>query len=127
MSWDIVLFNSKQKIDSIENVDENQLEPIEFVKILEDSFGEIVMNKNHREIKGKDFSIDFYTDDEPVSNKMISLYGENGLFELIELAKKYDWQIYDTELDVMIDLNNPQNNGFKNHQNYLNQILKNGE
>lgn len=65
MSWDIVLFNSKQKIDSIENVDENQLEPIEFAKILEDSFEEIVTDKNHREIKGKDFSIDFYTDDEP--------------------------------------------------------------
>ena len=26
MSWDIVLFNSKQKIESVEELDENQLE-----------------------------------------------------------------------------------------------------
>ena len=125
MSWDIVLFNSKQEIDSIEDLDENLLEPIEFATILEDSFGEIIKDKNHREIKGKDFSIDFYTDDEPVSNKMVSLYGENGLFELIELAKKYGWQIFDTGLGEMIDLDNPEKNGYENHRKYVEQIIKN--
>lgn len=58
---------------------------------------------------------------------MINLYGENGLFELIELAKKYGWQIFDTGLGEMIDLNNPQNTGFENHQNYVKHIFKNGE
>ena len=80
MSWDIILFNTKQKIVSIEEVDDNQLEPIDFTQILESSFPEIVKDDNHREIKGKDFSIDFFTDGELVSNKMISLYGENGIF-----------------------------------------------
>lgn len=33
MSWDNALFNSKQKIDSIEDVDEKQFEPVDFTQI----------------------------------------------------------------------------------------------
>ena len=75
MSWDIVLFNSKETISSIEKLDEDKLEPIDFSGILENSFENIIKEDNHREIKGKDFSIDFFTDDELVSNKMLSLCG----------------------------------------------------
>ncbi|WP_282126557.1 hypothetical protein [Marinifilum flexuosum] len=125
MSWDIILFNTKQKINSIEEVDESQLEPIDFSQILESSFREIVKDDNHREIKGKDFSIDFFTDEEPVSNKMLSLYGEHGLFELIELAEKFGWQIFDTGLGEMIDLGNPEKNGYVNHREYVEEIMKN--
>ena len=125
MSWDIILFNTKQKIESIEEVDENHFVPIDFTQILESSFAEIANDDNHREIKGKDFSIDFFTDEELAGNKMISLYGENGLFELIELAKKYDWQIFDTGLGEMIDLDNPEKNGYENHRKYVEQIMKN--
>ena len=124
MSWDIVLFNSKETIKSIEELDVDKLEPINFTGVLESSFTEIVKEENHRQIKGKDFSIDFFTDDEPVSNKMLSLYGENGLFELIELAKQQGWQIFDTVLGSMIDLENPENNGYENHKNYVEQIMK---
>ncbi len=124
MSWDIVLFNSKQTIKSIEELDEDKLEPIDFTGILENSFNEVIENDNHRGIKGKDFSIDFFTDDEMVSNKMLSLYGENGLFELIELAKKHGWQIFDTGLGSMIDLENPKNNGYNNHRKYVALIMK---
>jgi hypothetical protein len=35
MSWDIVLFNSKEKIESIESITENQLEPTNFCSVLE--------------------------------------------------------------------------------------------
>lgn len=125
MSWDIILFNTKQKIDSIEEVDESQFEPIDFSQILESSFVEIEKDENHREIKGKDFSIDFFTDEELVGNKMLSLYGENGLFELIELAKKYGWQIFDTGLGEMIDLDKPEKNGYENHRKYVEQIMNN--
>ena len=55
---------------------------------------------------------------------MLGLYGENGLFELIELAKNNNWQIYDTSLNDFIDLDNPENNGFENFNQYLNQIKK---
>jgi len=126
MSWDIVLFNSKQKIISVTELDESQLEPTDFSGILEKSFDKIKRDKNHREIIGADFTIDFFANSGFSSNLMLSLYGENGLYELIELAKKFNWQIYDSGIDGMIDLKNPEKNGFKNHRTYVNQILNNG-
>ena len=124
MSWDIVLFNSKQKIKSVAELDENQLELTYFDGILGNSFDRIKKDGNHREIIGTDFTIDFIVHNEPVSNTMLSLYGENGLYELIELAKKHNWQIYDSGIDGMIDLENPEKNGFENHRKYVQQILK---
>ncbi len=124
MSWDIILFNSKQKIESVEELDENQLEPTNFDQVLENSFDQIKKDDNHREIIGIDFTIDFFVHNEPVSNTMLSLYGENGLYELIELAKKHNWQIFDSGIGEMIDLGNPKKNGFENHRKYVEQILK---
>ena len=125
MSWDIVLFNSRQKIESVAQLDENQLEPTDFSGILESSFDRIKKDDNHREIVGADFTIDFFADNEHSSNFMLSLYGENGIYALIELAKKHNWQIYDSGIDGMIDLENPEKNGFDNHRKYVEQILKN--
>ncbi|MEO7977091.1 hypothetical protein [Flavobacterium sp.] len=115
MSWDIVLFNSVQKINVIDEVDEEKLIPIAFDKIISEHFG----LEESGEMKGDDFSIDFYKDDEPVSNKMISLYGEKALFEIARLAKIQNWQIFDTSLNKMIDLENLTENGFANFQSYL--------
>lgn len=125
MSWDIVLFNSRQKIESVAELDENQLEPTDFSGILESSFDRIKKDDNHREIIGTDFTIDFFADNKHSSNFMLSLYGENAIYALIELSKKYNWQIYDSGIDGMIDLENPANNGFDNHRKYVEQILKN--
>lgn len=124
MSWDIVLFNSKQKISSIEELDETQLEPTDFCSAFEAHFNQIIKDDNNRTIKGNDYVIDYFLDSEKVSNKMVSVYGENGFYELVVLAKKYYWQIFDTGLEQMIDLNNPSNNGYNNFQSYLQQILK---
>lgn len=123
MSWDIVIFNSKQKIESVAELDENLLEPTDFSGILENSFDQIKKDDNHREIIGTDFTIDFFADDEHSSNFMLSLFGENGLYELIELAKKHNWQIYDSGLDEMIELENPEKKGFKNQKDYIQQIV----
>ena len=122
MSWSIILFNSNEKIPSDLDFDEEILEPILFSEILEKSFKEIESDKNHREIKGSNFSIDFFIDNEPTGTKMLNLYGENGLFEIIELARKLKWQVFDTSLNAFIDLENPKNNGFENHNNYVEQI-----
>ena len=124
MSWDIVLFNSKQKIQSVAELDETQLEPTDFSGILESSFERINKKETHREIVGTNFTIDFFADNEHSSNFMLSLYGENAMFELIELAKKHNWQIYDSGIDGMVDLENPEKNGFDNHRKYVEQILK---
>ena len=123
MSWDVVLFNSKQKIESVAGLDESQLKPTDFSGILERSFDQVKKDDNHREIIGINFTICFFTDKEHSSNFMLQLYGENGLYELIELAKKHSWQIYDSGIDGMIDLGNPEKNGFENHRKYVEQIL----
>jgi len=124
MSWDIVIFNSRQKIQFVKEIDETQLELTDFCSAFESHFENIESNGNHREIKGKDFAIDYFIDKEPVSNKMLSLYGENGLYELVALARKHNWQIFDTGLGQMIDLENPANNGYENFQSYLKHVLK---
>ena len=124
MSWDIVLFNSEQKIESVADLDEGKLVPTNFIGVLESSFDRIENDGNHREIIGTDFTIDFFADSEPSSNFMLSLNGENGLYALIELAKKHNWQIYDSGIDGMINLDSPEKNRFKNHRKYVEQILK---
>ena len=122
MSWDIVLFKSRQAIKDLSNLDENELEVIDFNQILENSFKEIKADEDHREIIGDGFSIDYFVS-EPSSNFMLSLYGEKAMHIMIELAKEHKWQIYDSALDAMIDLDNPLNNEYENHQNYVEYIL----
>ena len=123
MSWDIFLFSTKQKVNSIEDLDESQFTSINFCDVFESYFQKINKNENHREIIGNEFTIEYFDDEELVSNKMVSIYSEKGLFELIELAKKNHWQIYDTGIGEIIDLKNPSKNGYDNHQKYVNQIL----
>ena len=50
MSWDIVLFKSRQAIKDLSNLDENELEVIDFNQILDNSFKEIKEDEDHREI-----------------------------------------------------------------------------
>jgi hypothetical protein len=123
MSWDIVLFSSEQNLVSLENLEEDLLKPIDFDKVLKSKFENIKKTENHNEIIGKDFSIDFFDDEELVSNKMLSLYGENGLFELIKIAKIENWQIYDSGTGKMLNLEKPEENGYENFRQYLKNIL----
>jgi hypothetical protein len=125
MSWDIVLFNSRQKIDSAANIDENMLEPTDFSSALEGYFKQIVKDDNAWTIKGEGFTIVYYHAEEDRSNTMLNLYGESGFYELVVLARKCGWQIFDTGLGEMVDLENPSNNGYENFQSYLQHVLKN--
>lgn len=125
MSWDIILFHSRQTINSVEEIDEKQLEPTDFCSVLENHFNNIEKNNNHRRIKGRGFEIEYFTDTENVSNKLLSLYGAQGLFEIVRLAKQNKWQIFDTSIEQMINLENPEINGYDNFKGYLGQILNN--
>lgn len=123
MSWDIVLFNSSEKIIALADLDDTKLIPTDFCSILENHFENITKDGDHREVVGKDFSICFFFSDEQASNMMLSLYGESALYPLVDLSIKINWQIFDTGSGEMIDLNDPSKNGYKNFQAYLNQIL----
>ncbi|SIT27070.1 hypothetical protein SAMN05421788_107129 [Filimonas lacunae] len=123
MSWDIVLFNSRQTILSVEEIDEEQLEPTDFYAVLESSFEQIEKDNSHRRINGDDFIIEYFTHNEPVSNTILFMYNEKGLYELITIARKHHWQIFDTSLGQMIDLNNPAINGYEDFKSYLQHVL----
>lgn len=125
MSWDIVIFSSKQKINSIEEINEELFVPIDFNAILEKHFDNIIVDENHREIKGENYSINYFVDTELVSNTLFNLYGEASLFELIRIAKIYGWQIFDTGNGEMLDLEHPEKNGYDNFQSYLQHVLTN--
>jgi hypothetical protein len=125
MSWDVLIFSSRQKINSIEEIDEELFLPIDFNAVLEKHFDNIIIDENHREIKGNNFSINYFVDTQLVSNTLFNLYGETSLFELIRVAKIYSWQIFDTGLGGMIDLEKPENNGYENFQSYLQGVLSN--
>lgn len=99
MSWDVMIFSSKQKIISIEEIDEEQFVPIDFNAVLEKHFNNMLVNDGHREIKGADYSINYFVDNEPTSNSMFNLYGENALFELILISKMYGLQYLIQEME----------------------------
>lgn len=50
---------------------------------------------------------------------MLSIYGENGLFKLIKIAKVENWQIYDSGVDKMLNLKKAEENGYENFNKYL--------
>ena len=125
MSWDVVIFSSKQKINLIEEIDEEQFIPIDFNSVLEKHFDNILVDENHREIKSDNYSINYFVDKEPTSNTLFNLYGEASLFELIKVAKINGWQIFDTGNGEMLDLEHPEKNGYENFQSYLQQVLTN--
>ncbi len=123
MSWDIVIFNSKQTITDPASIEESLPEPTDFCGVLENRFSNIVRDGDHREIKGKDFSIDYFEDGEPASNRMFSLYGEDALYALLQISIEHGWQIFDTGSGEMIDLLQPEKNGYKEFQRYLQFII----
>jgi exopolysaccharide biosynthesis protein len=124
MSWDIVLFNSDEQITLVKELNPEKLVPTKFCEILENSSHLIVKDGNHRKIQGEDYSIEFYKSEEPESNTIVHLYGEKSFFEVIRLAKENNWQIYDTGIEEMINLENPQKSGYENHRKYVKHIMK---
>lgn len=129
MSWDVILFNLNRKVDSVEEIDETILVDIgtktDFKKIIEKNYQDVVWDGDWGKIERTDYSIEFSLGDtdEPFSNSIFHLYGENAIYDIIELCKKNNWQVFDTGLDQMLDLVDPKKNGYENHQNYVRQIL----
>ena len=70
--------------------------------------------------------ISFRNDEVPFDQKYwiekINIYGENGLYALVLVAQKNNWQLFDTSLGEMIDLKNPANNGYQKFQDYVRYI-----
>jgi hypothetical protein len=129
MSWDVVVFKLSRKVNRVEEIDETILIDIGtntvFKKIIEKNFHDVVWDVDWGKIERKDYSIEFSLGDSDghFSNTIFHLYGENAIYEIVELCKKNNWQAYDTGLGQMLDLDDPKKNGYENHQKYVRQIL----
>jgi len=121
MSWDVILFNSKEEID-LNDESVADLEPFDFGGTFAKHFKNIIKEENSSTIEKPGFSIVYY-ENEPSGNILLNLYGEGALQALVELAKIYGWQIYDTAFEGFIDLNNPEANGFEAHEKYAEHIV----
>jgi len=129
MSWDIVLFNLSKKVQSVEEIDDDILIGIgagEYFKhLISDYFPNAVWKDNGWcSIENTDYSIEFSLggSDDTFSNKLIHLYGEKAIYPVIDLCRKFNWQAFDTGNGKMIDIENPEKNGFIEFQNYLRSI-----
>jgi hypothetical protein len=56
---------------------------------------------------------------------MVNLYGENAIYAIAHLARTIGWQVFDTGLGEMLDLDDLSKNGYDNFQNYLRHVLGN--
>jgi hypothetical protein len=131
MSWDVVIFNLSKKVSSLEDIDESILIGIasnkRFKEILIENFPDIKWDGNCGIVERDNIYIEVFIGEpghDTFSNTIFFLRnGEASIFEIINLCKKYGWQIYDTSLGAMIDLDKPEQNGYTNYENYVNQIL----
>ena len=132
MSWDIVIFNLNKKVSSVEEINEDVLIPIAsnkgFRSLLTENFPDIKWDANRGILERPGIYIEIFTgdnDDETFSNKIFFLRdSEASIFPVIDLCKKYGWQLFDTALDQMIDLENPEQNGYSNYRSYVDFIMK---
>lgn len=123
MSWDIVLFNTTNKIDDITEFNDEHLEPINFDGVFESFFKNIKKDEDAWEIVGEHFTIVHYPDNALATHCMVNLYGENAIYAIVDLAKTIGFQVFDTGLGEMLDLDDPSKNGYENFQRYVQQDL----
>ena len=125
MSWDVVLFSSSEKIKSIETLNPKALKPDDFCKKLKVYFPAIEEEDQFRLISIGESTIEYTFSAAPVNNMMFNLYGEPALTALAAFAKKNGYQVFDTALNAMLDLNKPEVNGYKNYlANLKDDLLK---
>ncbi|NCD70824.1 hypothetical protein [Mucilaginibacter agri] len=115
MSWDVVLFNSTEKINDLETLNKQALKPADFGKKLKAHFKSIEEEEQFRIIEVEDGNIEYEYSDQPANNLLLSLDGEPALFALVEFAKKNKFQIYDASLESMLNLDKPHVNGYKDY------------
>ncbi|MGC4103862.1 hypothetical protein [Ferruginibacter sp.] len=123
MSWDLFVFSSAQKIAAVETIDESQFIPIDFDSLLEAHFSNMIHYEDHKVIENANYRIEYTPDRKLSAYKVLSIFGEEGLFELAAISKKHGWQIYDTGSGEMIDLEHPEKNGYANFKAYRDQVL----
>jgi len=112
---------SKGKSTTWKSLFENSI-PTKFIDIIKKHFKEIKQEGNHCTIKESDYKIYYFSNPSQKKSKCLAvdIYGENGLYQFIELAKEEGWQIFDKSLNTKINLNFPKK---YTYQEYKEMIL----
>jgi hypothetical protein len=119
MSWDIVLFNLSNRVQSVEEISDQMLVNIGsgmyFKQLITEFFPDAICKDDWCAIEFQRCSIQFSFGklDEYFSSKLIHLYGERAIYPILDLCRKFGWQIFDTGSGKMIDIKHPETNGFK--------------
>jgi hypothetical protein len=131
MSWDIVLFNLAKNVKSVEEINDELLLDFgsghSFKQLVTECFPNAQWkDDNWCSIETPDYSIQFSLGnlDDRFAEKLIHLYGEKAIYPIIDLCRKFGWQLFDTGNGKMIDINMPEKNGFTEFQSYLDAINK---
>jgi len=129
MSWDVVVFNLKRRVSSVDEIDDGVLVEIgtyaNFEAILKRRFPMLANEVGWLKVDFGEYSLETSLGelDETFSNTIFHLHGENAVYELIELCKANGWQAFDTGLGHMLDLDHPERNGYMEHRRYVEQIM----
>jgi hypothetical protein len=127
MSWDVLVFNSICKIDAIDEIEE-VLTDIgtwqEFRQMLQQQFPEASFDGNWCQIENGNAGLEtsLGPPDEKTSNTIFHLYGPDAIYMVMALCQRYNWQAFDCSLDSILNLDNPEKNGYQNFVTYLAQI-----
>lgn len=129
MSWDVVVFNLKRKVDTVEEIDESVLVDIgtyaDFEAILKRRFPMLTNKEGWLRADLDTCSLETSLGElnETFSNTTFHLHGEHAVYELIELCKAHGWQAFDTALGQMLDLEHPETNGYTEHRRNVDHIM----
>jgi hypothetical protein len=133
MSWDVVVFHLKRKVNSVEEIDERVLVDIgtynELEAMIKRRFLTLTNEGGWLKADLGDCSLETRLGEgnETFSNTVFHLTGEHAIYAMIELCKANGWQAFDTAIGKMLDLEHPERNGYLRHRHYVEHVLKKRE
>ncbi len=134
MSWEVLVFKLNREINSGSEIDETTIDDIGSVaSVLEKlhshfpdlelfDYGKIIENMG--KIKRENFLIEFFISKSTETNNFLSfhLYGKQSIYPIVELCTRNGWCIFDTTLGEILNLEEPEKNGYEQFNKIRNEI-----
>ncbi|KFF02811.1 hypothetical protein [Chryseobacterium luteum] len=134
MSWDVLVFKLNREIKSGSEIDETTIDDIgSEASVLEKlhshfpdlklfDYGEVIENMG--KIERENFSIEFFILKSTETQNFLSfnLYGKESIYPIVELCKRNGWCVFDTTLGEILNLEEPEKNGYEQFNKIRNGI-----
>ena len=134
MSWGVLVFKLNREIKSGSEIDETTMDDVGSVaSVLEKlhfhfpdlelfDYGKVIENMG--KIERENFSIEFSILKSTETQNFISfnLYGKDSIYPIVELCKRNGWFIFDTTLAEIINLEEPEKNGYEHFNKIRNGL-----